>query len=287
MSYEVWKTLFTKDFDCKKYIYHYTNLDNALKIILSNKLYFSDLNAKNDFPEEKVGIIHKDLTGNDNEINNKIKHIENFLQKRSSLIQLLCFCKDENIKQKVIEEISLNIENFDTNKYFNVMGRGFANPFMWSKYIKGNDGVCLVINMRKFEQILKTDVNFFVSQPVKYLPLNYNYIINSSNSLSEDIYRIKKQKKSITNLMRNDKSYIEYNFFHKRNDWKKENEYRYITFKEKKDNKLYVGDVDKYLEGIVLNKSTEIQNEQILELSQNNKYPIQRITFTNGHCYLL
>ena len=283
MSYEIWKTLFTQDFNCNNYIYHYTNIDNALQIISSNTLLFSDLNITNDFPEEKVSIDYIPFKSNID--NNKIDSILDFLHRRSKLIQLICFCKDEHLSKKTINELSSKIRDFETIKFFNVTGRGFANPLMWSKY--NNTGVCLVINKKTFEQNLKMDVSSFDSQSVTYLESNKSYTIKNPDELSESYLWIRKQKRHIINLMRNEKTYVEYNFFYKRADWKKENEYRYVAFKRKSEDLISVGNVHRFLEGIVINKGSIISNSELAELSHNGNYPIKKIEFSNGQCYII
>lgn len=54
---DVWQTVFAGYFDTNKYLYHYTNIDKAIKIINSNNLRFSPITNTNDTSEAKRKIM--------------------------------------------------------------------------------------------------------------------------------------------------------------------------------------------------------------------------------------
>lgn len=284
MSYEVWKTVFSEDFNAEKYIYHFTSVENAMSIIDSNNICFSDLSETNDYFEEKVAKKYSFIK--DDNVDRKKALIDNYLQLRNDKIQILCFCTDKRIKPAIKASILKDSLSCEKDKYYNVFGRGFANHLMWSRFSSSNPGVCLIFNKRAFENILKIEVNSFDSKAINYLSINKAYSIKNADSLVENIIRVKRSKKSFVNLMKNNETYTEYNFFYKRSDWINENEYRYIAFKDNKDDILKVGEVEKYLEGIVVKQNIEMSDETKLKLSKNNLYTIQKICFLNGYCYL-
>ena len=57
MEFDIWKPLYVDEFDCDKYLYHYTSFETAIKIIYSNQLLFSLIGRTNDTSESKMKIV--------------------------------------------------------------------------------------------------------------------------------------------------------------------------------------------------------------------------------------
>ena len=64
MGYEIWKTI--DQVDTQKYLYHYTSMENAYKILYSKVLRFSNLCSTNDIFEQRPKLIFEDLSNTEN-----------------------------------------------------------------------------------------------------------------------------------------------------------------------------------------------------------------------------
>lgn len=110
------------------YLYHYTTMDNAIKIIASNTLLFGKLENMNDINES-----YRSVFGTEN----AIKEVYNLLQ--------------------YYQQISFVADKFPR--------RGYAIPSMWGHYAEHGFGVCMVFDKKKlFEclspMMLSSDVNY-------------------------------------------------------------------------------------------------------------------------------
>lgn len=100
-----------QEFQCTEKLYHYTNLDAALKILLTQKLRFSPISKLNDINEN-----HRTIFGEGDDIAE--------IEKRLSVYQQISLTKDNKKK-------------------------GFEIPAMWGHYADKGRGVCFVFDKSK------------------------------------------------------------------------------------------------------------------------------------------
>lgn len=289
MGYDVWKTLFTNDFDCDKYIYHYTSIENAMQIITSNQLIFSELNISNDFPEEKVRIGYIDKTNGRNiEDCAQAREINSFLQKRSKLLRLLCFCVDQKPSPKSLKNMAFIHTNHGIDKYFDVTGRGFAAPSMWSQY-KHKDAVCFIINKSSFERYLDVDADFCIHKLVKYLGYDSYFEIDSVklDDLYSRICLYNKRNQPLSRAIKKSPEYFDFNFFYKDIAWQSDCEYRYVAVANYSGDSVCITQFDKYVEGIVCSEDIDPVDEFMLINQINGICELKKISFRDKFHRLL
>jgi len=183
INIEIWKTLFDDDFDTDKYIYHYTNFENAQKIIESKCLRFSRLGKTNDTSEAKARISY---IGKSKDFEKKVNTVDEFFNKNIDYVRTLCFSTDITIKKdKKFHELKNNRHR----QYCDISRRGFALPRMWAQYAENNEGVCLIVNKEKLESKFKKKAVIHKSAKVKYKQFFENYQINEEkqNEIYEKI----------------------------------------------------------------------------------------------------
>lgn len=289
MGYDVWKTLFTDDFNCDKYLYHYTSVENAKLIISCNQLNFSPLNNSNDFIEEKVRISYVNKSDN-SYIGNcmQVSQVSEYLRKRSKLLQLLCFSMDSHFTKAKINNLSF-IHTKNKDNYFDVTGRGFAIPCMWAKYIPNHNGVCLIINKSAFESFLEIDVDYFVHDKVKYL--NYDKYYEIDNIGLDNLYRkvclLNSKSISFKRSIQRNSDYFNYNFFHKNIAWQQECEYRYVALKNSCNDTSAVSQFSNYLEGIVCDENIDDVSENEINQQVAGICEIRKLSFCDKYLKLL
>ena len=289
MGYDVWKTLFTNDLDCDKYIYHYTSIENAMQIIASNQFIFSELNISNDLPEEKVRIGYIDKTNGRNiEDCTQAREINSFFHKRSELLRLLCFCVDQKPSPQNLKNMAFIHTNHGIDKYFDVTGRGFAAPSMWSRY-NHKDTVCFIINKSSFERYLDVDAEFCKHKLVRYLDYDSYFEINSIKlaDLYSRICLYNKRHLSLSHAIKKIPEYIEFNFFYKHIAWQSDCEYRYVAVADSSDDSVCITQFDKYVEGIVCNEDIDPADESMLINRINGICELKKISFRDKFYRLL
>lgn len=276
---QAWHTLFENSFYNDQYIYHYTNVNKAIKILNTDSLRFSPLNKTNDTMESKPKI-----SVLDSKDSKKIKRIrEYFVDLNAKSIQLLCFTMD----YPKMNEIEVN----EIDKYSNYSGRGFALPRMWAQYAKDNSGVCFVFNKTKLKEIIyeqfapiiisdkKVDYyDQFGSFPVEYnkieslLQLREEY----GEGIENAIYNMNFFKKNI--------DFINYNYFSKLKDWEGELEYRFLLYGNKE---YYVKKISSAISGIVIGEKIEEEYEEIISYFCDDICEVKKITFACNGCNLI
>lgn len=274
---DCWYTWHDEKFSCDEYLYHYTTIEKACKILYYQSLRFSPVSNTNDTTESKVKLEFEN-NGNIEDFLRKKESIRKYMLSNNDFLQLLCFSMDENKSDEK------KVYTKSNDMYFvDMAGRGFALPRMWAQYADNNSGVCLIINKRKFEDELNNNYNFL---KVKYDKVEYKdtfdvFRMNSetieslANSISEDETVIN----GYTFLDRN-KEYVDYSFFTKGIDWINEKEFRYLISCQNKKNrevkKLY-----KYLDGVVVGEKIdsvckwEIES-LVQKLNDKNYNPTER-----------
>lgn len=285
MNYGVFQTVYGELFKCDTYIYHYTSVNNAIKILHSKCLKFSSINNMNDTVEYKPKIVFdiaQVASEKRIEYEEKCKRILDFFNKYSKNIKLMCFSKDISIEIKKGDP-----EWESTGKYFDLTGRGFALQRMWAQYGANNEGVCLIINKANLIKKLKKSITCFVTDDVKYENYfdNYKMQPNEIDRLSEQIDN-PNGILLLSDLIKKNNLFLKRNYFAKLDDWQNEHEYRILALVEN-DNDLVINNLFSYLEGIVVGERIDSAYESALsKLSGNGSkiIPIKKIMFDNFHC---
>ena len=153
-----------QQFDSIEKLYHYTTFSNALKILTTNKLKFSELKNMNDINESTKNITRYITLDND-------------YNKTQAMITALT---DELKKYK---QLSFSM---DKMKF-----KGYEIPSMWGHYAEKGYGICLVLDKKKLIEPIGRKI---ISNPIKYVK-KYN------NTIQFDGENIQKYlKKNIKNL---------------------------------------------------------------------------------------
>lgn len=276
-NHSIWRPL--NKTDKQKYLYHYTPIEKAIKIIYYETLQFGLINNTNDIFEQKPKLLFdEEICNNPNLLENE-KIIEDYFKKSRERIKILCFSQDD--------------KNYQENKFLtrdqkiaNVIGRGFALPRMWAQYAENNEGICFIINKEKLIQKLNSEGFTFIDKKV-----NYVNVYSSSKFSSTDITALSKKIKSnscdvISELIRTDSKYVKYNYFTKLNDWKTENEYRILIVSNdvngEKLEKTKIPKAFDFIEGVVIGNNTDKEYCYILKKMIEDKCPkisVRQIVF--------
>lgn len=288
---DVWRTLYTNNFNTDKYLYHYTNFESALKILDTNKLLFSKINNTNDPSESKVKIVFEPDTPDYNKCIENITLITNYFSDCNRLVQLLCFSMDTKFKNETCSEIISKMNPKEL--YYNISGRGFALPRMWAQYGENNHGVCFIINKEKFSKLVDEYTTLHEAKPVEYKNFYDCYLMTDRkiNKLIKKISNVSNGEFAYIEMLKAHDDFINYNFFEKNQNWQNENEYRVLAFVADKasNERLAIPEILTCLEGIVLGEKTDETNEKIIKLFVNSlglEIDVKRITF-NNRLYML
>ena len=202
------------------------------------------------------------------------KNIENYFQENRNRVKILCFSRDNQ---------SVNTNNSLTKdmQLANVIGRGFALLRMRAQYAENNEGVCLIINMKKLISKLNAEGFKFIDKKVNYFSSYSSFKINAQEitELSKSIDN--KVTDVMADLICNNSKYVKYNYFYKLNDWATENEYRIIILTNE-DNSVKIPKIFDFIEGIVIGNNTKEEDSYIIKKIVNEKCPklsVRRIVF--------
>lgn len=273
---EAWQTLFSPDFCQEKYLYHFTDIEKAIKILYSNSLKFSKINNTNDTLESKPKMSTSEHSC---ELYEVIRHFGNVNQ---NYIQLLCFTKD-------LEKIA------ETPKgkriYTDYSGRGFALPRMWAQYSKNNTGVCFVYSREALSKLIAKQLGLSLIHCADIIYISkfstYNYDIKSLKGLLEQVKRYDSSKLqqclADISFLKNNMEFVKYNYFSKLDDWSGENEFRFLAFGE---TDYYINEMSSALIGVVVGENIDSAYESILKLLCKDKWEIKKITFSYQGCQL-
>lgn len=273
-NYKVWAPL--EKIDRKKYLYHYTSIEKAIKILYYETLQFSSITTTNDIFEQKPKLSFED---SDIEISIKAKKIQNYFNKQRNRVKILCFSQDN---QKIIKD-----ENLPKDKQLaNVIGRGFALPRMWAQYASNSEGVCFIINKEKLLRQLSIQEIDFIDRKVEYVK-NYSTLKMNSDEITLLCKKIdSKSCDVISEMIKNNFKYVKFNYFTKLDDWKTENEYRIIIISNEDSEKdtVKINNLFSFLEGIVIGYNINDENRFILKKiveERKNNFIIRQIYFDN------
>lgn len=262
MENDVWNTWHDESFDCNKYLYHYTSIEKALKILFYRSLRFNIITKTNDTMESKIKIDFSDNVEEEKQIIKK-NIIRKYMEIHNANIQLLCFSTDT-----LKSEGERVYTKEDDRYYIDVSGRGFALPRMWAQYADNNCGVCFIINKEKFEKEIQNNYGIvkIYSDYVDYKDVYSTY--KMPYEIMDNLFdSIENDENTILNayifLSRNIE-YVKYSYFTKYSDWMNEREYRYLIGSDN-DRLKEVKGIEKYLEGIVLGENIDSFNEYLIK----------------------
>lgn len=170
-DYLVWSPLYKVD--RTKYLYHYTSVEKAFKILYYKTLQFANITTTNDIFEQKPKLSFDETDLNTFDM---VRTIQKYFLKEQNRVRILCFSQDY--------EKDINMDNLSRDqRRANVIGRGFALPRMWAQYSSNNEGVCLIINKDKLLNYISAQEIFNINNKVNYVknyltyPMNKEYII--------------------------------------------------------------------------------------------------------------
>lgn len=211
---------FKKKFNDAEKLYHYTSFDNAMAIIATGKLRFSQLCNLNDVNEAcRSEYIDIDRATSLSDVK------EGF-----SLL-------DKGVITKAIQkfqQISLSIDDKDNNI------RGFAISPMWGHYAQKGTGICIVFDKEKLTSRLNSD-DYGI---ILYGKDVDGSVIIPSNNMGDCLGFITNHKKEI--------------FFTKTSDWSYEQEFRIVKMSKRKTNRYL--SVKNAIIAVIINTSEENKN---------------------------
>lgn len=294
MSFDIWKTLYSNNFNSEKYLYHYTDFETAIKIICSNNLLFSSITKTNDTTESKLKIDFEYKDTYEIDIyKNMVSEITKYFNENFEIVQLLCFSMDLKIAEKDRKKYVAALDA--KNKFYDVSGRGFALPRMWAQYAKKNEGVCFIFNKDKLIQQVKKRIAFSKCKKVTYNSFSKKHLISVERmeALYNKISLVSNGTLTLLDMIQKDKDFLDYNFFEKLDDWKNENEYRIIALidnKNKQDYRMPINGMLSFLEGIVIGEKMDQAYENTIKLlvdSKDKKCEVKRIQFDSHICKII
>lgn len=200
------------------FLYHYTSLSSACKILESNSLKLSNLTSTNDPLEflspENFGFSY----WGDIDYKKVFYELRVSGQNRRNYVRMLCFCKDLFCTSDEWKD--------EKNQDFadNLLFKGWARSRMWAQYADNHSGVCLVFDKPEFQKVFNSlsnnDIEILSDRAIDYT----NYLAELENSL-EDIDSGAKTVDDYANFyLEEDKKKF---LFQKCQDYRDENEYRF------------------------------------------------------------
>lgn len=292
MSLNVWRTLFTGNFDCNQYLYHYTTVDKAIKIIYSNQLWFSKITKTNDTTESKVRIRYvKNNSHEPIKPDERTKVVNEYLSRNTDTIRILCFSRDIPLTPKDLKKAMVLHRNHDRDKYFDVSGRGFALPRMWAQYASNHEGVCFIIDRESFKKKLSSLV-YLKESLVKYKSFFTSYEINELQleQLYSRITQYSNGFLSFFNLLNTDSHFIEYNYFMKQKDWENEHEYRFVALVDNSSHdkeiskEIQISELFDFVKGIVIGEKIDSAYENVIRKTVDGRCDVKKIRFMTNIC---
>lgn len=279
--HDAWYTLFDRSFNPKKYLYHFTSIESATKILHGGTLKFSKVSRANDTLESKPRISFEN--GKEEEVQNAIRH---FREINNKFLQILCFSMDKNVPS---EESGVSLVSTE-DRIMNFSGRGFALPRMWAQYAGNNKGICLVFNKDRIIEAIEKEVggSLLMYGPVEYLDYferrdtECGDIVDLINKKSRTQNAVQQSLRDIDFFKRH-MDFVEYNYFCKLSDWENENEYRFVAYGE---DDYFVENIYSALTGVVVGENIEPETERIIRLFCDGKCEVKKISFSYAGCQL-
>lgn len=274
---EAWNTLYDETFSKEKYLYHFTNINNAVKILFFGQLKFSKISHANDPLESKPKL---NVNDKDNRVN-ILEAIRHFQEVNRKYLRMLCFTRDKRKPDKIVDDFTL---------YTDYSGRGFALPRMWAQYSENNRGVCLVFERKRIIKLISNELknNLLHHGKISYIS-QFDKYSGEMGEIGNLLEAIKKYSDSVQqglydiSFFKNNLRFVKYNYFSKLDDWSGENEYRFLAFGSED---YYIDNITEALSGVIIGEKTEEQNESIIKMFCKDICEVKKITFTYNGCML-
>lgn len=272
MGYTVWEPL-TK-IDTSKYLYHYTSMETACKILYYRTLRFSSLSSTNDIFEQRSKIIFEHVTSSNIDIANFVRE---YLACERKKIKILCFSQDTELNLDEQKAMCMYLSRDQIRA--NVTGRGFALPRMWAQYAENSRGVCLIFNKQKLLESLSKQSIINTPKSVEYINYYFPYRITEGELIR--MYELINSSESevLNELISEDSGFGHYNFFCKLCDWSSENEFRIITAVDNPSDIIEVSNIGEFIEGVVIGHNVDEMHESLISSFISPKFDVRRLTF--------
>lgn len=278
--HDAWYTQFDQCFDPNKYLYHFTKIDSATKILHNKTLKFSKVSRANDTIESKPRI---SFAEKDQRFVQEAIHV--FRAINNQHLQILCFSMDNpQNESSYMRTLSAR------EKLTNFTGRGFALPRMWAQYANNNTGTCFIFNKEKLTEIIchALGSSLLMHRPVEYLdyfqqhPVDYQPIIRLIKQRTATSNDVQRSLSDMRFLLENP-DFVEYNYFSKLKDWENEKEYRFVAYGPED---YYIDDILPALSGVVVGENIEPENERIIRLFCKGICEVMKVSFSYAGCQL-
>lgn len=285
MDLDVWKSLDDK-FDVNKYLYHYTNITKAIKILFSEKLIFSPLTTMNDTSEYKARLTvdYSSIRQEDKEkAGNMLDKITQYVNEYAKNVRLLCFSRDIQLNKDAPQDVS-NWQTYE--RFFDLTGRGCALPRMWAQYASNNEGVCLIFDKSKLLNAVREKTGYLKEGEVEYKNYFYRYSMKF-DELSKIYSRMSQESNGIltlADLFKDNDNFVHYNYFIKLKDWQNEYEYRILTLVNN-DGEFAIENLYDYLVGVVVGEKNDPAFTKIFKSQLKEKnIAVKEIVFDTQVC---
>ncbi len=265
----------------EKWLYHYTSFETAIKYILpTRKLKIGEYGNVNDPKESKLNpttYSFEDFPLDESEGKAFELERDEICEKITNYffhkIKIVCFSVDDIRYEKTL---------------FNYFARGSVKPRMWAQYGDNNKGVCLIFD----KSVLNKEVEKQFSNDSIIYKGNVTY---QSSELIEESWKLQNQiniesnnfsltsfKYDFENAIQNQiHTHQETYFFHKYEDWKAENEFRFVIYSQK-DGDFYLNFGDA-LSGIVVGSNFDQKHEnELLEGIEKLGVPATQFSYGLG-----
>ena len=257
------KTLINDDYS-KDYLYHYTTDSKLCEYIaISKTLKFSSISNTND-PKEKF-LPNVKINYKKKYFNNQFQTIVQINELAYKIMQdykLLCFCQAD--------------EKNDS--------KGYDKPRMWAQYANDHKGCCIVLNKNKFEETLKhlksvQKISDFEHKTVKYCNIKIPEFDFNPPEMRWGAQKWSNLNPEIKVYIKNN---IDYFLFTKNQDWKNENEYRYLIFNDN-NNDIFVS-IENSIEGIIFGYNfPKLMLEKMIEVFDDTSIKTTQLIWENGY----
>ena len=246
-------------FNTDDYVAHYTTLNIAVKYILeTNKI--------------KINSIER--------VNDPYEHIIDWIDTEPSVEELGYNTTSIDLN-KIRNKIKRNIKIFATttfrkNNTTDISNEMYCRPRMWAQYGDNNQGVCLIFNKKELNEEFKYSKKIgLISGNIEY----YDFIpmINNTIDLEPNKLKLFLNDSDLLYKQLNSNEQLKSRFFIKHNDWKSEDEYRWLLFSED-SNDFYI-DFNKSLKAIVFGSNVHDNYKTCLN---NYNIPKYDLYFANG-----
>lgn len=255
--------------DHSKYIYHYTEMEIAVQHILKTRtLKIGKLLNTNDPKESKSWKLSISTNeGSKLRLYSLDDISEEATRKLKSKVNVMCFSKDKPpLSGSPLEDICK---------------RGFCKPRMWAQYAGNHEGLCLVFERDKLHKAISGqfgescdvydgDVHY-INRPVVDNFYDGTYTINIDFVEKFGLERY---------LKAHIRTYFKRLFFEKMEDWKDEDEYRWVLIKDEECD-LFV-DFQDSLRGIIFGVSAkQEQIDSVVQVTKERNLTYEQLVWNN------